>query len=77
MVDISNKQAVYDYLKGLLERDTEIILANDHTPIAKLIPIDAVDVPKADRIPDLYPSLWVSDDFDDLLPGEYWLTDQL
>jgi hypothetical protein len=49
---------------------------NGITPIAKLVPASDIPHPKPDRIPDLYPNLWVSDDFDDLLPGEYWLTEQ-
>ncbi len=75
-VDISNIQAVRDYLVALLEAEAEVILMNGNTPIAKLVPMSDVHPAKNDRVPDLYPTMWVSDDFDDLLPGEYWLKEQ-
>ena len=65
-----------DYLVSLVEPDTEIILMNGTIAIAKLMPANDIPYAKPDRVPDLYPKLWVSDDFDDLLPGEYWLTEQ-
>jgi len=67
---------VRDYLVSILEPDTTIILTDDNKVLATLTPEGPVTTPKADRVPDLYPSMWVSDDFDDLLPGEYWLTNQ-
>jgi hypothetical protein len=76
-VDISTMQVVLDYLSTLLESDTEIILMNGNAPLAKLMPMSDLAQVKPERVPDLYPSLWVSDDFDDLLPGEYWLKDQV
>ena len=68
--------AVLDYLMTLIEPDTEITFLNGNVPVAKLMTIDDVHQPKPARMPDLYPGLWVSEDFDDLLPGEYWLTEQ-
>lgn len=68
--------AVRSYLNSLLEANNEIIIMNGDTPIAKIIPLSDGLVSKNARVPDLYPTLWVSDDFDDLLPGEYWLTEQ-
>ena len=68
--------AVLDYLMALIESDTEITLLNGNMPVAKLIPVGDVHQSKPARMPDLYPGLWVSEDFDDLLPGEYWLTQQ-
>ncbi len=42
-----------------------------HDPLAKLVPIAAS---KKERIPDLNEgSVWISDDFDDPLPDEFWL----
>jgi hypothetical protein len=63
-------------LLGLLEADTEVVLMNGDTPIAKLMPMNDAAPAKRERVADLYPTLWVSDDFDDLLPGEYWLKEQ-
>ena len=75
-VDISNMQDVLDYLVPLLKPDTEIILVNGDAPVAKLVAYNETPQPKPEREPDLYPTLWVSEDFDDLLPGEYFLSEQ-
>ncbi len=75
-IDISTMPAVRSYLNALLETHSEIIIMNGSTAVAKIIPLTDGLVSKRDRVPDLYPTLWVSDDFDDLLPGEYWLTEQ-
>ena len=69
-------EAVRDYLVTLLQPNEEVILMNGNTPIGKLVPMNDKQPAKAERVPDLYPTMWVSDDFDDLLPGEYWLTEQ-
>lgn len=76
-IDISSMPAVLDYLMTLIEPDTEITLLNGNVPVAKLTSVGDVQQSRPARIPDLYPGLWVSEDFDDLLPGEYWLTEQL
>jgi len=67
---------VRDYLMSLLEADTTITFTNDNKVLATLSNVGVANTPLTDRIPDLYPDMWVSDDFDDLLPGEYWLTEQ-
>jgi len=69
--------AVRSYLNSLLEANSEIIIMDGNTPIAKIVSLSDAQPPKRERVPDLYPTLWVSNDFDDLLPGEYWLTEQL
>ena len=76
IIDISNMEAVRDYLVTLLQPNEEVILMNGNMPIGKLVPMNDKQPAKAERVPDLYPTMWVSDDFDDLLPGEYWLTEQ-
>lgn len=68
--------AVMSYLRGLLDGEIEVIVMNGNVPIAKIISLQDGQSHKPDRVPDLYPTLWASDDFDDLLPGEYWLTNQ-
>jgi len=75
-VDLSQLQEVRDYLESILEPDTDIIFMKGNKPFAKLVAYHELPQPKPERVPDLYPTLWVSEDFDDLLPGEYWLTEQ-
>ena len=70
-VDISSVQAVRDLLT-LLEIDTEIVLLDDNTPVAKVAAIPQIQTPKNGRVPDMHPDIWVSDDFDDPVPEQYW-----
>jgi prevent-host-death family protein len=57
-------------LIALVQQGAEILLTEGGTPVARLLPIEQNDNP---RIPDLFPGIWMSDDFDDPLPDEFWL----
>jgi antitoxin (DNA-binding transcriptional repressor) of toxin-antitoxin stability system len=70
-IDITTVQEVRDLL-SLLETDKEIILTNANTPVAKLAAIPQVYPPKDGRIADMHPNIWVSDDFDEPVPEQYW-----
>ncbi len=70
-VDISTVEAVRD-LMSLLQMDTEIILTDANTPVAKLASMNHAQIPKDGRIPDMHPDVWVSDDFDEQVPEQYW-----
>ena len=56
-------------LKGLLSLvadGTEVVLTEDNTPIARLVPISK-------RIAGLHSgAIWMSEDFDEPLPDEFW-----
>jgi len=74
-IDISSLQIARESLRGLLAKDAEIVLTDAGEPLARLTRIDeASPSPKA-RIPDLFPGIWMSDDFNDPLPDEFWLGD--
>lgn len=75
-VDLSDREIIRDYLVALLQPGIEIILTDGEIVLAKLTPIEQNINSTKERTPDQYPTLWVSDDFDDLLPGEYWLDEQ-
>jgi hypothetical protein len=72
-IDITQMQAVKEVLLSLLEADTEIILAEGDTPLARLTAVEKPVLPTGKRIPDLFPGIWMSDDFNDPLPDEFWL----
>jgi hypothetical protein len=72
-IDIGKMQAFKDYLLSVLEPDTEIILTEDDVPLAKLTQAEKVATPIGQRIPGLHPGHWMSDDFDESLPDEFWL----
>lgn len=48
----------------------EIIITADHEPIVRIL---SIKPPKKERIPDLGKGeVWMSDDFNDPLPDEFW-----
>ncbi len=69
-VDVTEAQ---NQLKELLSQalaGVEVILTEDNTPIARLVPI----VPNSPRVPGLHAgAIWASEDFDAPLPDEFWM----
>lgn len=58
-------------LLALIAAGTEVILVQDNTPLARLVPIN---VSSKQRIAGLHiGSTWVSEDFDAPLPDDFWL----
>ena len=73
-VDITKMQAVKEYLLSLLEKDTEIILTEGDTPLAKLTQVDRIS---GKRKAGLHPgAMTMHDDFDEPLPDSFWLGDE-
>lgn len=71
--DVSNIQTLLDTLNQL-SPDAELTLTNGATPIARVTLIAPPAHTLSERVPDLRPHVWLSDDFDDLLPDHYWKT---
>lgn len=70
MLDIQDAETSLEALLSLVREGTEVILTDGGTPLARLAPVEPSKQP---RIPDLFPSFWMSDDFNDPLPDEFWL----
>ncbi|MBI1276869.1 MAG: toxin-antitoxin (TA) system antitoxin [Anaerolineaceae bacterium] len=70
-VDVSTVQRIQDLL-SLLEADPEVVLTQANAPIAKLVSFKPLHVPPNGRVPNLVPNIWISDDFDDQMPEQYW-----
>jgi hypothetical protein len=51
----------------MLEQDTEIILTEGDTPLAKLTQVEKPHMPTGQRVAGLHPGHWMSDDFDEPL----------
>ena len=65
-VDVSEAKTQLPELLSLLSPGSEIILTQDETPVARLIP---VALPSGARVPGLHAgAAWTSDDFDAPLP---------
>lgn len=74
-IDIAKMKAFKDDLLLMLEHDTEIILTEGDTPLAKLTQIELQPLPIGKRVAGLHPGHWMSDDFDEALPDEFWFGD--
>jgi prevent-host-death family protein len=86
-VDIHDAKASFDELLNLVREGVEIILTDGGTPLARLTSVET-----GQRIPDLsikeierarvlglhahLGTAWMSDDFDDPLPDEFWFGDE-
>lgn len=69
-IDITAMQVFKDTLMQLLEQDTELILVEGTTPVAKVIPIE--ESPVKQLTGSLRGLIEMSDNFDDPLPDEFW-----
>jgi antitoxin (DNA-binding transcriptional repressor) of toxin-antitoxin stability system len=70
-IDVQEKQTTVEELLALVQDGEEIILMRGDTPVARLLPVEAN--PKKERILGMHPdSIWISDDFNDPLPDEFW-----
>ena len=73
-IDLQTALTSLEELLTLLENDTEILLVRGDTPLARISPITEEEKSSPHiRIPDLHPGAWMSDDFTDPLPDEFWL----
>ena len=71
-VDVSEAQTQWVKLLSLVKAGTEIIFTEGSTLIARLVPV-ALPLP---RLPGLHAgAIWTSDDFDQPLPDEFWMTE--
>jgi antitoxin (DNA-binding transcriptional repressor) of toxin-antitoxin stability system len=70
-VDVHEAQTNFTKLLALVLEGTEVILAQDNTLIARLVPIVSSIKP---RVAGLHKgAIWASDDFDEPLPDEFWV----
>lgn len=71
-IDVNKDKAQLNDLLSLALQGTEVILAKDNTPLARLV---LVHKPSSQpRIAGLHQNaIWISDDFDAPLPDDFWL----
>jgi len=73
-IDVRETQTPLEELLSLVIAGAEIILTEGSTPIARLVP---VVLPTTPRVAGLHAgTIWVSDDFDESLPEEFWTGEQ-
>jgi antitoxin (DNA-binding transcriptional repressor) of toxin-antitoxin stability system len=69
-IDLQETKTSLEELIALVQQGGEILLMDGGTPVARLAPVDSSP---QKRIPNLHPGGWISDDFNDPLPDEFWL----
>jgi antitoxin (DNA-binding transcriptional repressor) of toxin-antitoxin stability system len=69
-IDVESSETSLKDLLALALEGTEIILTEGDTPIIRLLPEALSNTP---RVLGLHPGIWMSDDFDEPLPDEFWL----
>jgi prevent-host-death family protein len=72
IIEVQQTQKQLKELLTLVVKGTEIVLTQGNTPIARLVPIAASAAQS--RVAGLHVgAIWMSDDFDEPLPDEFWL----
>lgn len=72
-VDVLDVQTRFLELLSQVMAGDEIVVTQEKKPVARLLPVAA---PAKPRIAGLHAGLgWVSDDFDNPLPDEFWVSD--
>ncbi len=73
-IDLKTTATNLDELLELLQNTDEILLTKGDVPLARLSSLEMFAKPILQRTPGLHAgTTWVSDDFDDPLPDEFWL----
>lgn len=70
-IALEDVQASLDTLFALVREGSEVIIMDGSKPLARVSPVEP-----GKRIPDLHPGAWMSDDFDEPLPDEFWLGEE-
>lgn len=75
-VSLEEAKTQLQELTDLAKTGVEVVLTQEDRPVARLQPISQPSPPSSakKRIPGLHRGeIWVSDDFDEPLPDEFWL----
>ena len=71
-VNIHEAKTHFSKILEEVERGEEVVIARAGTPVAKVIPIEPE--PPRRKLGQLKGQIWISDDFDDPLPWDEWLS---
>ncbi len=70
-VKLEDVKASIDALIALVREGTDVLIMDGDTPVVRMSPPAS-----GERVPDLNSGTWMSDDFDDPLPDEFWLGEE-
>ena len=72
LIQVKVSQANLRELLSLVRSGAEVILTEDNTPLARLLPV--LPLPKKKRVAGLHKGTFqIQDDLDEPLPDEFWL----
>jgi antitoxin (DNA-binding transcriptional repressor) of toxin-antitoxin stability system len=71
-IDIHGEQIELPELLSLVKEGIEVIITDGATPLARLVPLDEAASPRVAGLHAHLGPAWVSDDFDEPLPEEFW-----
>ncbi len=70
-IDVQEAQADFQKLLSSVASGHEIILTQDNTPVARLVPV--APAPTV-RVAGLHAgATWISEDFSEALPDDFWM----
>lgn len=71
-LSISENSTSIQAVIALARNGDEVVLEENGEPVAKVIPFSERKLGPGKRTPGLGNGYWMSDDFDDELPDEFW-----
>ena len=73
-MDINEAKQHLAQLLDLAKEGNEVFISEGSTPVARLMAVASTQIARKPRVAGLHAgSIWVSEDFDQELPEEFWL----
>ena len=69
-LDISKASENYAEWFSLARAGTEIVLTDQDTPVLRIVPVAPVSKKRTENL--IKGAIWISEDFNDPLPDEFW-----
>jgi antitoxin (DNA-binding transcriptional repressor) of toxin-antitoxin stability system len=76
-IDVAEARAHFDEILSCVAEGTEIIIEKDKKPVARMVPVAPPPPrPKKRKLGSGRGEVWMSEDFDEPLPAEFWLGEE-
>ncbi|MBI5959102.1 MAG: toxin-antitoxin (TA) system antitoxin [Chloroflexi bacterium] len=75
-IEIQESETDLKTLLSLVREGAEIILMQGDTPLARLAPVQETLMPRILGLHAHLGAAWISDDFNDPLPDEFWMGEE-
>jgi antitoxin (DNA-binding transcriptional repressor) of toxin-antitoxin stability system len=73
-MDVHEAKQHLDQLLDLAKGGNDVFISEGNTAVARLTAITSVSAARKPRVAGLHTgAIWISDDFDDELPDEFWI----